>query len=960
MTIDFVQPLALLLLLVLPAFWLIDRVSRTHLPRQRRRLVLGVRITVAALMILGLAGPRIIGRADEQAVAFLVDVSDSVTPPMRERQLNFVRDAMTAMTDRDRATVIAFGSQSVVERPLSTARTISPVASIVDGGNTDIGGAIRLALASLPSTMARKIVVISDGNENTGKAIEQARVSSAAGVPIQVVPLAAQGGPEVLVRQVETPAFVREGETFAATLNIEATQDTQARVHLLADGRLLATQQVNLTQGANSIVMPQEPLPSGFHLFRVQIEANADTYIQNNEGGSYTVVTGKPRVLLIESEGGETQFLAEALRSTGMEVDVRSTQTAIIDLPTLRGYESVVLANVPAADLTTGQMQAINSYVQNLGGGLVVVGGEQSYGVGRYNKTPLEDALPIRSDLRGRTLTASVAMVLVIDASGSMAGGPGSSKMDLAKEAASRATELLSEQDQLGVISFDDTPRWAVPTNFLEDPAAAQAQISSIAPGGGTAIFPALEAAYNDIVTREAKVRHILLLTDGLSSGGDYDRLTAQLQQNGITLSTIAVGSDADFALMQRLASLGGGRYFEGNDPFEVPQMIVKDTQEVARAAIVEEPFRPSQVGTSPILDGIDVSQMPPLLGYVSTTPKPTSQVLLVSNQVDPVLSEWQYGLGHVVAWTSDVKNRWAQEWLAWPEFGRFWSQVVKRTIPTPVDRNVQVQITPEGATARVTVDSVSDDKTYQNFLRTSATVVDPTNGQTEVTLPQISPGRYEAQIPIDTEGAYFLNIMQADANGTVVAGRPAGFVVPYSQEYRDLRSNPDLLGQLASITDGRVVGDPQTVFDRERRVDGQPRELWPWLMTLALLLFMFDVAARRLRLGWMDAERAWAYVLDNWLGRARLAAAPAAARLLAAKGRISIEGGGLMAGRRGAAARNGPAEAGAAVAGASSRTASSSALGARLLDAKKRAGPGAAAPSSGTAAGSTATAAKD
>jgi Mg-chelatase subunit ChlD/uncharacterized membrane protein len=945
MTLDFTQPLVLLLLLVLPAFWLLDRVSRTHLPRKRRRLVLGVRIAVAALLILGLAGPRIIGRADEQAVAFLVDVSDSITPPMRERQLAFLSEATSAMSDRDRATIIAFGANPVVERPLSTARAISPIASIVDGGQTDIAAAIRLALASLPSTMARKIVVVSDGNENTGKAIEQARVSGAASVPIQVVPLAQQAGPEVLVRQVETPAFVREGETLSATINLEASQDTQARVHLLADGRLLTSQNVNLTQGSNTIVLPQEPLPPGFHLFRVQIEASADTYIQNNEGGSYTVVTGKPRVLLIESEAGETRFLAEALQSAGLDVDVRDTQTAVIDLPTLRGYESVVLANVPAADLSISQMRALTSYVQNLGGGLVVVGGEQSYGVGRYNRTPLEEALPVQMDLRGRTLTASVALVLVIDASGSMAGGPGSSKMDLAKEAAIRATELLSEQDQLGVLSFDDTPRWVVPTAFLEDAAAAQAQIGSIAPGGGTAIFPALEAAYNDISAREAKVRHILLLTDGLSSGGDYDRLTAQMNQQGITLSTIAVGSDADFALMQRLANLGGGRYFEGNDPFEVPQMIVKDTQEVARAAIVEEPFKPSQVGASPILEGIDVREMPPLLGYVSTTPKPTSQVLLVSNQVDPVLSEWQYGLGHVVAWTSDVKNRWAQDMLSWPQFSQFWAQVVKRTIPVPVDRNLQVQITPEGSTARVTVDSVSDDKTYQNFLETSATVVDPSNAQSQTTLPQVAPGRYETRIPIGGEGAYFLNIVQADPNGAIVAGRPAGFVIPYSQEYRDLRANPDLLGQLAGLTDGRVVEDPRSVFDRERRVDGQPRELWPWLMALAALLFVFDVAARRLRLGWMDAERAWAYVLDNWLGRARLAAAPAAARLLAAKGRISIEGGGLVAGRRGAAARNGPAAAGAAAV-ASSRTASSSALGARLLDAKRRAGP--AAPTTG------------
>ena len=940
MTFDFTQPLALLLLLILPAFWLIDRVSRTHLPAQRRRLVLAVRMLVVALLIVGLAGPRIIGRAEEQAVAFLVDVSDSVTPAMRERELGFLRDATAAMSDHDRMAIIAFGAQAVVERPLGPARPVAPIASIVDGGKTDIGGAIRLAMATLPTTMARKIVVISDGNENVNKAIDQARVANAAGVPILVAPLAQQGGPEVLVRQLETPSFVREGEKFSATLSLEASQDTQARVHLLADGRLLSSQDVNLTQGPNSIVMPQEPLPPGFHLFRVQVEASADTFIQNNEGGSYTVVTGKPRVLIVASETADTNFLADALRSAGLDVDVRDTSTAVIDLPTLRGYESVVLANVPAADMSASQMRAIGSYVQNLGGGLVVIGGEQSYGVGRYNHTPLEDALPVKMDLRGRTLTASVAVELVIDASGSMAGGPGASKMDLAKEAAIRATELLSEQDQVGVISFDDTPRWVVPTTFVTDNAAIQSQIGSIAPGGGTAIFPALETAYNDIVGRDAKVKHILLLTDGLSSGGDYDRLAAQMLQNGITLSTIAIGSDADFNLLQRLADIGKGRYFEGNDPFEVPQMVIKDTQEGARAAIVEEPFRPVQVGASPILDGIDVSQMPPLLGYVSTTPKPTSQVLLVSNQVDPILSEWQYGLGRVVAWTSDAKNRWAQDWLTWPSFSQFWAQAVKRTIPSPVDRNLQVQITTEGTTARITVDSVGDDKVYQNFMKTNATVVDPSNAQSQVALPQVAPGRYETRIPIGDEGAYFLNITQSDQSGAVTGSRPAGFVIPYSAEYRDLRANPELLGQLATTTGGQVVSDARTVFDRDRRVDGQPRELWPWFMVLAALLFLFDVAARRLRLGWMDAERAWTYVLDNWLGRARQAAVPAASRLLAAKGRISIEGTALVTGRRGGAGRNGEANVGAAATAGSARTASSSALGARLLDAKRRAGP--------------------
>ncbi len=937
MTLDFTQPLALLLLAVLPLFWLVGRVSRTHLPANRRRLALGVRLLVAALLVLGLAGPRATGRADQQAVAFLVDVSDSVTPQMRDRQLGWLREAVAGMGERDQAAIIAFGDQPVVERPLSGVRQVGPISSVVGGGKTDVSAAIRLALASMPSTMARKIVLVSDGNENAGRAVDQARIAGAAQVPIDVVPLSQQTGPEVLVRQLETPAFVREGETFSATVTIEASQDSRARVHLLADGRLLGSQDIELSQGTNSVVLPQEPLGPGFHLFRVQLEGRDDTFVQNNEGGSYTVVSGKPRVLLIESEPGETRYLADALRASGLELDVRDVGQATLDLPTLRGYESVVLANVPAADMSVPQMRAINSYVQNLGGGLVVIGGEKSYGVGRYNRTPLEEALPVRMDLRGRTLTASVALMLVIDVSGSMAGGPGSSKMDLAKEAAIRGVELLSEQDQVGVLAFDDTNKWIQRIGFLTDPQATQASIGTLNPGGGTAIYPALEEAFQAIAPVEAKVKHVLLLTDGLSSGGDYEGLTQRMLQNGVTLSTIAIGSDADFSLLRRLADQGRGRYFEGNDPFEVPQMVIKDTQEVARAAIVEEAFRPTQVGSSPILEGIDASQLPPLLGYVSTTPKPTSQVLLISKDVDPILSEWQYGLGHVVAWTSDAKNRWAQDWLNWPDFSRFWAQVVKRTIPNPIDRNMQVQITQEGATARVTVDAVSDDKSYQNFLTTRATVVNPGQAQDQVALPQVAPGRYEARIPIGGEGAYFLNIVQTDASGTLQAGRPAGFVIPYSAEYRDLRANPELLSQIARESGGAVLTDARGVFALDRLVSGQPRELWPWLLTLASLLFVFDVAARRLRLGWMDARRAWAWLDERWLRRAQRAAAPAASKLLAAKGRISIEATGFGTGRSDRFPARGAAGVGTTAA-AAARTQSSSALGARLLDAKKRA----------------------
>ena len=346
----------------------------------------------------------------------------------------------------------------------------------------------------------------------------------------------------------------------------------------------------------------------------------------------------------------------------------------------------------------------MKTYVQNYGGGLVVAGGEQSYGPGSYARTPFEEMLPVRMDLRGKSISASTALILVIDTSGSMGGGPGgASKMDLAKEAAISAAELLGEYDQIGVVAFEDQPRWAIPPTPATDLGVVQAAIAEMQPGGGTEIYPAVKMAHEGLAPIDAKVKHIILLTDGEAPRGDYPGLTAQMKAANITLSTIGIGSDADTALLQELAQLGNGRYYDGNDPFDLPRLIVKETQQVQRAAIVEEDFKPVRISSSPALEGIDLNNMPQLRGYVATTPKPQSSIVLVSRQIDPVLAEWQYGLGRVIAWTSDVRNRWSSRWIEWSDFGRFWAQVVKRTTRPPEDPNRQVAVKIDGNRARIT-----------------------------------------------------------------------------------------------------------------------------------------------------------------------------------------------------------------------------------------------------------------
>jgi Ca-activated chloride channel homolog len=871
MSLDFERPWLLLLLPPSVAIvYLLWRGSRTYMPPVRRRASLIVRVAVISLLCLVLSVPTVQLRADQLAVAVLLDRSDSISPLARSQQEDWLAKAFASKGAQDQVSVITFGEDATVERALSDDPHPPRLAPDQTGTRTNIAAAIRAGVAALPPSAARRLVILSDGRENLDHADAAAALAAAAHVQLMSVPTDETQGPEVLVRALDAPAQLREGERFSVTAQLEATQPTSATLHLLMDGQVLTSQQVDLDQGTNRFVIPLEPISTGHHLLRLQVEADADTLSQNNSAGALVVVSGPPSVLVVEGTPGESQFLVDALKTSGLNVEQQSPLSAPLDLGTLRNYASVVLVDVAANQFAPGQLRALKTYVQNFGGGLVIAGGEHAYGPGSYARTPLEEMSPVRMDLRGKSVSASTALILVIDTSGSMGGGPGgASKMDLAKEAAISAAELLGEYDQIGIVAFEDQPRWVITPTPATDLGVVQAAIAEMQPGGGTEIYPALKMAYDGLAPIDAKVKHIILLTDGEAPRGDYPGLTQQMKDANITLSTIGIGSDADTALLQELATLGNGRYYDGNDPFDLPRLVVKETQQVQRAAIVEEDFKPVRISSGPALEGIDLNSMPPLRGYVATTPKPQSSVLLVSQQIDPVLAEWQYGLGRVIAWTSDVRNRWSSRWIEWPEFGRFWAQVVKRTTRPPEDPNRQVTVKIDGNHGVITLDAQTGvdatDRHYLNFLPTTATIIDPRGQEHEIQLPQVAPGRYAATYSVEDDGIYSLQVRQTEADGSI-ANQSSGFVVPYSPEYSAGGTDENFLEGLAKRTGGRLIHDPGQAFIHDLPAVGAPRQLWPYLLALVAMLFVADVGVRRVRITGPEMRAAY-YKIRRRLG---------------------------------------------------------------------------------------------
>ncbi|MDY7039281.1 MAG: VWA domain-containing protein [Chloroflexota bacterium] len=901
MHLSFIYPAALWLLLIIPPLIGLALLGRRRPTRARFWVGLVLRSLLLLALILSLAGMQVRTQADQLTVVFVVDASDSVPAAERAQAVELIRTALREMPRGDLAAVVVFGSDALVERLASEERGFATLESVPDTTRTNIATALQLAMALFPAEGAKRLVLLSDGQENIGHALDQAQLAAAHEVQIVVVPL---GGPptsmEVLLDSLESPADVRQGQRFDLTAHVRSTARVAATLRVFADGKLVHSQDVSLQPGSNRFLVPLEAGEPGFHRYWAQIVPEADTLLQNNEAAAFTVVHGPPRVLLVEGSAGEADNLATALVNANVPIEVVAPEQIPVELAELAGYDAVVLINVPAEALPQKSMESLEAYVRDLGHGLGMVGGETAYGAGGYLRTPLEKALPVDMDVRSKERTPNLALVLAVDKSGSMArchcsSGPldrayervesGLPKVDIAKDAVVRAAEVLGPLDYLGVVAFDEQARWALEVGQLVGLDQLEAAIGSIRADGQTNIFAGLSEAEESLRGVDARIKHIILLTDGWSSSGDYAALIQQMAEEGITLSVVAAGGgSADY--LQDLANQGGGRYYPAPSIHDVPQIFLKETVTAVGSYIIEEPFLPLPGVPSPLLKGLDVSHLPPLLGYNGTTPKEAARVALFTARGDPLLATWQYGLGRAAAWTSDTKGQWASEWVQWEEFPRFAAQFVGWLLPQPQSEGMDAQVTLDGAQVVVSAEAVDEQGQPRNFLAGTATLIGPNLETTEVDLRQVAAGRYESRVELGRPGTYMVQVALSEGDQPV-GRRTAGLVVPYSPEYRSLDANPSLLYELARATGGAILAQPADAFVHDLPATERAHQAWPTLLLSVALLFPLDVALRRVMLGPRDLRRAGEWVRERIPARRQVAGEPILGQLFTARERV-------------------------------------------------------------------------
>lgn len=824
---------------------------RAHLPLYPVVLRAGA---LAALLIAWF-NPKLFSSVDALDVIVSVDLSRSVGQEGREKALAVLESVGRNKNNNTRTGLLGFARAPEWEFLPKPEPSASDFGARLDREETDLQAALQAAAAQVGEGRQGRILLISDGNENRGMALRAAPLLRAQGTQIWTLPVSlARGRNEIYLSDFALPQQVDSSEGFTVEGKIESGRASPARIRLLRDGKLVYERELQLKAGSNTISFRESLTQRGNHSYELTVESADDTLAENNLLQGVVEVKGPPRVLLVASEKDSQGVLARVLRVQGYAAVETGPSSSALTLAELAAFDLLVLDNVPAFQLTHAKLENVEKYVRDLGGGLLVIGGSQSYGAGGYYRTPLERILPVDMRPPARLDLPHVALLFVLDKSGSMGAGPeGGTKLDLAKAAALAAADIMNPTDQVGILAFDANWDWALPFRQVGKGEWITEKLAGLQSDGGTDLYKAMIEAQRVIAGKQAAIKHVIVLSDGLTDKADFNALVTKMARDGITVSTVSVGNDADVALMAEIAKIGKGRGYVALDPQTVPQIFTTETLLISRDLLIEKTVTPTVVAPDGALKGIAQHNLPPLRGYVLTYPKNRAELLMKAGN-DPLLASWRYGLGRVTAFTSDLSGRWGKEWVTWPVLPQWVSQLSRDVMRKLLDSKMRTEFRADGDAVKVIADLVTKDGKFLNQLNLKASIASANRATQEQLLQQSAPGRYEGRFTPAQRGIHFLTLYAESQTGAAplqVATVP--YIAAYPREYRELRPNLSLLSRLAEETGGEMLdaekyqAGMQRLYTPTAGKGSQGKPIWWPLAAAGLGLFLVDLISRSL-----------------------------------------------------------------------------------------------------------------
>jgi Ca-activated chloride channel family protein len=892
------------LLAGVPLVWLLAWTHRCSISPRRVVGAALLRSAALSMVCLALMGPMLHQRIRDISVVYALDISDSISPAFLRSALEWIREAnarykptqvrYVVFADKAKLVNSARGVASVeITRESETAQpgaVLNP-AGAIDQGATNLESALLTSLFGFAPEHSKRLVLLSDGNQTEGdlwRALPRVRAEN---IRIFTIPAAVSVESDAWIEAVTTPDGVRQQEPITIKVRVFSRSATRARIQMRNADKRLGTQVVALAPGANEFSFPTQLDTPGANDIVVQVFAEGDQFVHNDALTETVWVGPRLKILYVEQAPELATHLSAALTRQGIDVKVAGIEQLVSEPPSLEGMDGVILSDIRPHSIDAATSRRLETFVRDLGGGLIFAAGENTYGKEGFSGSALERLLPVKFEARRKR--QDLALVLLIDRSHSMRGR----KLELAKAASLATLDLLDKEHRLAVVAFDSTPHDVVPLAPVGSKRRAEDLIRSMTSSGQTNIFNGLWHAHRLLQASAAKTKHIILLSDGRTAPppgeavkssserameilrqvredalrrtdaampgnaaeasaaesvppGGYPDLLEKLVAAKITLTTVALGDNPDVELMAHLAAAADGKSYVAEHDSEIPGLFVAETRRLVGQSIVEESFHPSVTGRSPAIAGVDFATGPQLKGFVIGKAKKFSDVLLEAKKGQPLLVETHYGLGKTVAFLSDVKNRWSADWIDWTGYGQLWGQVVRDSIRRDSGAAFQWRVTREGREAVVALRMFDADGAYRNGLSPKVRIGSP-DGQSAVRqLRQVAPGEYRTRVSLQASRATPFRFELVESPGLakrdVTRAGIRKLFYAYPDEYRVLPANLELLKVIGETTGGSFAPKTADIFTKPGDGGTSPKPVWQYFALTALLLFLLDIVVRR------------------------------------------------------------------------------------------------------------------
>jgi uncharacterized membrane protein len=839
-------PSALWLLLAIPIVWAAHLAARTNFNIRQRRLQAAIRSLLLLALAAALARPVVSRRSTRESIVYAVDVSQSVGTRGIEEAARWIDEMNTAVRP-DHWRILAFG---VNARPVTSTAALRELAhadpaqpGTIDRSGTDLEAALDAARSELAAGHVPRIVLFSDARATAGDLDEAVTRLSAAHIAVSTEPLAVRDLRDTWIEGIDVPSRLTAGATIPVTIAVGSQRQVDAVIELRAADKVLGRRSAHLISGLTRVTLDASLDAPGAATLDAMVTAAGDPLHANDTLARNVWVDPRVRVLYVEGTPASARYLFGALQASGFDVTVAPPGRLPATAADADAYDVVVLSDVNRSAISPAAMTTLADWVER-GGGLLVAGGDAVFGENGYRNTALERVTPVTFERKDEP---SVALIMVLDRSWSMAG----TSIDLCKAAAAAALDVMTDEQSLGVLTFNDKFDWDVTLrNVGKNRANIRAKIGAIEPAGRTLIFPALEQAYLALKPVKARAKHVVLLSDGRTYPDDYEGLVKKMTDARMTVSSIAVGPSADGELLKSIADWGKGRMYSVADAHELPQIFVKEARNAATPAFDEKVIR-AVVKRPAFLQDVDVAHLPPLHGLTATVMKDAATEVVATPEDDPILAFWPVGLGRAAVFASDVKDRWASDWVKWRGYGPFFSAVVhaieRQRVP-PL--GLEISAAPVHGTTRavsMAVEARDAGGAYRDLLRPVLRVSTGSGAARNLPVRQVGPGRYEAAVVADARQPLVVSVGEA---GTTDDVKPSRTIVPdLAAELRFAPADDELLKAVASATGGAWLPSPAALGAKAGERSTERRPLWPALVAFSLALWCVDLLFRRIRL---------------------------------------------------------------------------------------------------------------